>query len=212
MISLIQGKIVAKNNNEMVVMTASGVGYRIMASPAAFAIAPVGGEIVINTYLVVKEDSQSLFGFANIAEKELFKNFISVSGVGPKTALHLLELGSVEEITLAIGRSDVDYLTKVSGIGKKTAERLVVDLKSKVAKGMSEAGVKVATGDVMGDVIDALVTLGYSALQARDVIKSIDSAGKNSELFHFFSQQFFGNNWVGTSLGRFHNHADQKFN
>ncbi|MFA6105694.1 MAG: Holliday junction branch migration protein RuvA [Patescibacteria group bacterium] len=181
MISLISGKIVSKNNNELEVMTAGGVGYRIMASPAAAIIAPVGSEISINTYLVVKEDSHNLFGFANLAEKELFKNFISVSGVGPKTALHLLELGSVEEITLAIGRSDVDYLTKVSGIGKKTAERLVVELKNKVAKGMSEAGVKMPAGDLMSDVIDALVTLGYTALQARDVIKSIDSTGKNSE-------------------------------
>ena len=181
MISLIQGKVVGKNNNELVVMTAGGVGYRIMVSPAALALAPAGNEIILNTYLVVKEDSHSLYGFANLAEKELFKNFLSVSGVGPKTALHLLELGSVEETTLAIGRSDVDYLTKVSGIGKKTAERIVVELKNKVAKGVSEAGVKMPAGDIMSDVIDALVTLGYSALQARDVVKRIDATGKNSE-------------------------------
>jgi Holliday junction DNA helicase RuvA len=181
MISIIQGKVVAKNNSELVVMTAGGVGYRIMVSPAAFASALIGGEIILNTYLVVKEDAHNLFGFANIAERELFKNFLSVSGVGPKTALHLLELGSVEEITLAIGRSDVDYLTKVSGIGQKTAERIVVELKNKVAKGISEAGVKFAAGDTMGDVIDALVTLGYSALQARDAVKKIDGTGKNSE-------------------------------
>ena len=152
-----------------------------MASPQALAAALVGSEQTLDTHLVVKEDSHSLYGFANQAEKELFKNFLSVSGVGPKTALHLLELGSVEEITLAIGRSDVDYLTKVSGIGKKTAERIVVELKNKVAKGISEAGVKLAVGDVMTDVIDALVTLGYSALQARDAVKKLDSAGKNSE-------------------------------
>ena len=181
MIALISGKVVSKNNNELVLMTSGGVGYRVLASPAVLGSALVGSDQTLDTYLVVKEDSHSLFGFANIAEKELFKNFLSVSGVGPKTALHLLELGSVEEITLAIGRSDVDYLTKVSGIGKKTAERIVVELKNKVAKGISDAGVKLPAGDVMGDVIDALVTLGYSALQARDVVKKIDSAGKNSE-------------------------------
>lgn len=181
MIALIQGKVVSKNNNELILMTTGGIGYRIMASPSAAALSSVGSDILLNTYLVIKEDSHSLYGFANLAEKELFKNFLSVSGVGPKTALHLLELGSVEEITLAIGRSDVDYLTKVSGIGKKTAERIVVELKNKVAKGMSDAGVKLPAGDMMGDVIDALVTLGYSALQARDVIKKIDASGKNSE-------------------------------
>ena len=181
MISIIQGKLIAKNNNELIVMTSGGVGYRVMASPAALALAPVGDEITISTYLSVKEDAMDLFGFASPAEKELFKNFLTVSGVGPKTALHLLELGGVEEITLAIGRSDVDYLTKVSGIGKKTAERIVVELKNKVAKGISESGVKLPAGDAMMDVVDALVTLGYSALQAREVIKSIDTTGKNSE-------------------------------
>ena len=181
MISLIQGKVVSKVNNELTVMTAGGVGYRIMASPAALANTLVGNDATLSTFMVVKEDAMDLFGFANLAEKELFKNFLTVSGVGPKTALHLLELGSVEEITLAIGRSDVDYLTKVSGIGKKTAERIVVDLKNKVAKGISDAGVKLAAGDAMTDVIDALVTLGYSALQARDAVKKLDADGKNSE-------------------------------
>jgi Holliday junction DNA helicase RuvA len=181
MISIIQGKVIAKNNNELVIMTPGGVGYRVMASPNALSGALTGSELTINTYLSVKEDALDLFGFASLAEKELFKNFLTVSGVGPKTALHLLELGSAEEITLAIGRSDVEYLTKVSGIGKKTAERIVVELKEKVAKGMSEAGVKIAQGDTMGDVIDALVTLGYSAIQARDVVKKIDATGKNSE-------------------------------
>lgn len=181
MISIIQGKVISKNNNEVVIMTPGGVGYRVMASPNALKDSMVGNDVTINTYLSVKEDAMDLFGFASLGEKELFKNFLTVSGVGPKTALHLLELGTAEEITLAIGRSDVDYLTKVSGIGKRTAERIVVELKNKVAKGMSEAGVKIVAGDAMSDVIDALVTLGYSALQARDVVKNIDSKGKNSE-------------------------------
>lgn len=181
MISLLHGTIVSKNNREIVLMTSGGVGYRILVSPSVLVSGKVGDELTIQTHLSVKEDAMDLFGFVSVAEKELFKNFLTVSGVGPKTALHLLELGSVEEITLAIGRSDVEYLTKVSGIGRKTAERIVVDLKSKVAKGMSEAGVQIVRTDAMSDVIDALVTLGYSALQARDVVKNIDMAGKSSE-------------------------------
>lgn len=182
MISLIQGKVLSNKNGELTVLTAGGVGYRLLVSPSVAKSTLVGSDATIETYLSVKEDALDLFGFASLAEKELFKNFLSVSGVGPKTALHLLELGSVEEITLAIGRGDVEYLTKVSGIGKKTAERIVVDLKSKVAKGISDAGgAALPATDAQSDVIDALVTLGYSVLQAREVVKKLDATGKNSE-------------------------------
>jgi Holliday junction DNA helicase RuvA len=180
MIALIQGKILSKTDKTMVIMTAGGVGYKVMASPSVLGMAVVGSDITLDTYLSVKEDALDLFGFGSVAEKELFKNFLTVSGVGPKTALHLLSIGSVEEITLAIGRGDLEYLTKVSGVGKKTAERLIVELKSKVAKGMSDAGV-VIKNDALSDVIDALITLGYSVLEARDVVKAIDPKGKNSE-------------------------------
>ena len=180
MISLLTGKIISNNTEAVTLLTSGGVGYALKVSPAAAALCRVGEEITIETYLVVREDALELYGFASNAERELFKQCLSVSGVGPRTALHLLALGSVEEITIAIGRGDVDYLTKVSGIGKKTAERVVVELKSKVAKGIKDAGGPVVT-DALSDVIDALVTLGYSVLQAREVVKKLDSNGKNSE-------------------------------
>jgi Holliday junction DNA helicase RuvA len=128
MISLLQGKIIANNQTEVVLLTAGGVGYKILVSPRAAEVCVLGNEVQLETYLVVREDALELFGFENTRERELFKHFLSVSGVGPKTALHLLALGSVEDITRAVGRGDVAYLTKVSGIGKKTAERIVVDL------------------------------------------------------------------------------------
>ncbi len=182
MIALLQGKIVSKFNGEMVIMTTGGVGYRLLVSPTAFNLATVGNDVMLETFLSIKEDAHTLFGFANGAEKALFKNFLTVNGVGPKTALHLLELGSVEETTMAIGRGDVEYLTKVSGIGKKTAERIVVDLKSKVAKGLKDSGISMPViNDAISDVIDGLVTLGYSVLQARDVVNKLDTKGKNSE-------------------------------
>lgn len=161
-------------------MTPGGVGYKVMVGPSAAQICFVGFDVTLETYLSVKEGALDLFGFAGPAERELFKNFLTVSGIGPKTALHLLSLGSVEEITLAIGRGDVDYLTKVSGIGRKTAERIVVELKSKVAKDMQAAGVSIKS-DVLGDVIDGLITLGYSVLQAREAAKQLDPGGKTSE-------------------------------
>lgn len=182
MIALLQGTIISKFDNEMVIMTGGGVGYKLLVSPNAFNLATVGKEVILETYLVVKEDALDLYGFANSSEKALFKNFLSVNGVGPKTALHLLALGSVEETIMAIGRGDVEYLTKVSGIGKKTAERIVVDLKSKVAKGLKESGISIPViNDAISDVIDGLVTLGYSVLQARDVVNRLDTKGKNSE-------------------------------
>lgn len=182
MIALLEGTVVSKQDTEMVIMTASGVGYRIMASPSAISLAVVGSKITINTFLSVKEDALDLFGFASVAEKALFKNLLTVSGVGPKTALHFLSLGSVEEITMAIGRGDIEYLTKVSGIGKKTAERIVVDLKSKVIKNMKDVGATMpAVNDAVTDVIDGLITLGYSVLEAREMVKSLDIKGKNSE-------------------------------
>lgn len=181
MIALLQGKVISVNNKEVTLLTSGGVGYKVLVSPEAARQCETGSEVTLETYLVVREDALDLFGFASIAERELFKSFISVSGVGPKTGLHLLELGSVEEITLAIGRGDVEYLTKVSGIGKKTAERIVVELKSKVkASGIQdyEPG---GASDNVGDVMDALISLGYSVLQAREVVKKLDAKGKTSE-------------------------------
>ncbi len=182
MISLLQGKIITNNQIEVVLLTAGGVGYKILVSPRAAERCTSGSEVQLETYLVVREDALELFGFENARERELFKHFLSVSGVGPKTALHLLALGSVEEITRAVGRGDVAYLTKVSGIGKKTAERIVVDLKTKLTgvESLAEAGLE-NVSDNVGDVIDGLIALGYSASEARDAVKNLDSKAKTSE-------------------------------
>ncbi len=183
MIALISGRVVNNNGSEAVIMTAGGVGYRVMISPGAASLCLVGNEVILETYLVVREDVLDLFGFANELEKKLFKNFVSVSGVGPKTALHLLSLGSVAEIALAIGRGDLEYLTKVSGIGKKTAERIVVELREKMSKEQKSFGADLVSGDnaAVNDAVEGLITLGYSALQAREVVKQIDVKNKTSE-------------------------------
>ncbi len=183
MIALINGKVVSNNGFEAVILTAGGVGYRVMVSPSAMNLCTVGSEVSLETYLVVREDVLDLFGFANDLEKKLFKNFVSVSGVGPKTALHLLSLGSVAEIALAIGRGDLEYLTKVSGIGKKTAERIVVELREKMSKEQKSFGEVIVGGDnqAVTDATEGLITLGYSAMQARDVIKQLDVKNKTSE-------------------------------
>lgn len=182
MIACLQGKVVNVRPGEAVLLTAGGVGYAVRVSPDAAKQCAVGSEVMLETQLVVREDAHELYGFANGAEKKLFQNFLTVSGVGPKTALHLLSLGSVEETALAIARGDLTYLTKVSGIGKKIAERIVVELKTKLAEaGASPQLPGETVGSAVGDVVDALIGLGYSQDQAREAVKKVGYEGKNSE-------------------------------
>lgn len=184
MIALIQGKVVSCVGSEALILTNSGLGYSLLVSPAAAQICIVGNEVTLETHLVVKEDALDLYGFANVLEKKLFKNFVSVSGVGPKTAMHLFSLGNVEEIVLAVGRGDTDFLTKVSGIGKKTAERIVVELREKMQKEQTAYG-KVSLSETqsgsVNDALEGLITLGYTVLQARETLKKIETEGKTSE-------------------------------
>lgn len=179
MISFLTGKIINKNNNKITVLNTGGVGYEINLPPFLFLELKLNQIIELPVYLAVRENSLELYGFQNLAQKDLFLKFLDVSGIGPKSALHLLSLGTVEEISSAIARGDVDYLTKVSGVGKKTAERIVVELKSKLQdsrldKGENESG-------QLGEVVDALIGLGYSKDEARQVIKSLSGENKKSE-------------------------------
>jgi len=123
MISIVKGKVISNFAGKLVVLTAGGVGYEIMISASAGKNWLVGGEAEILTYLAVREGALDLYGFASESEKELFEKFLLVSGIGPKTAIHLLSLGSVSEISSAIGRADLAYLTNVSGIGKKNRRK-----------------------------------------------------------------------------------------
>jgi Holliday junction DNA helicase RuvA len=177
MISLISGKILSKNGNKLTVLTNGGVGYEVMASAFAVQQWQIGTEQQIMTYLAVRENAMELYGFSGNEEKGLFEKLLLVSGIGPKTALHLLSLGSVQEISSAISRGDLVYLTKVSGIGKKTAERILVELKNKMNS-------ELAFGEfegVLADVVEGLGALGYSIAEARNAIKDISIAGKTSE-------------------------------
>jgi len=179
MISFITGKIIQKDKNKLTVLTVSGVGYEVNVPPFLFLELKNGQEVELNVYLAVRENSLDLFGFKDLFQKELFLKFLDVSGIGPKSALHLLSLGTVTEISSAIARGDVDYLTKVSGVGKKTAERIVVELKSKMGERGTENGGQ--ESGQLGEVVDALVSLGYSKDEARQVIKSLKGEGKTSE-------------------------------
>lgn len=178
MISVITGKILAKSENKVTVLTVGGVGYEVMVNIRSSEHWTVGMEVSILTYLAVRESALDLYGFANAQEKDLFEKFLLVSGIGPKTALHLLSLGTVTEISNAIAQEDLAYLTNVSGIGRKTAERILVELKNKMGVGVvGEAGIDSS----LGDVIEGLMALGYSLVEARNAVKNLDIKGKNSE-------------------------------
>lgn len=179
MISLLQGKIVGNRNGQVLLLTAGGVGYSIYGSLAGLKKWQPGSEGDVLTYLAIRENAMELYGFVDESERELFVRLIQVSGVGPKTALHILSLGTTEEIGSAIARGDLNYLTKVSGIGKKTAERIIVELKEKVivSLGSEEGG----SDGVLGDVVEGLVALGYSANDARLAVKKIDPHEKTTE-------------------------------
>lgn len=180
MISYITGKIVHKQNQKVTVLTSGGVGYLVGVMPMLFLELVLNSEVNLYTYLAVRENALDLYGFKDLSERDLFMKFLDVTGIGPKTALHLLSLGTVDEISGAIGRGDVDYLTKVSGIGRKTAERIIVELKGKMISGR-DTGYGIRDDGQLGEVVDALVSLGYSREEARDLIKDLDSKDKTSE-------------------------------
>lgn len=179
---MIAGKVTGLNGREVAVLTPGGVGYRLAVSPRAAERATAGAEVQLPTCLVVRDDALELYGFADAAERRFFELAISVSGVGPRIALHLLELGSVAEIAAAIGRSDVAYLTQVSGIGTKTAERLVVELKNKIGESGAVGGGEIVSGGMLGEVVQALVAMGYGAPEARAAVKQLEPGNKPAEV------------------------------
>jgi len=180
MISYLIGKVIDKQKNHIVLMTPGGVGYEVNMTPTRILEYKAGEQAELFTYMKVSDSALDLFGFKTAEDREFFSLLLSVKGVGPKTALHILSLGSVENIESAIGRGDVTYLTAVQGLGKKTAERVVVELKSKM-KGSRSKGYTSAESTVMGEVIDGLVAMGYSRDEAKLVVMNLDATGMTTE-------------------------------
>ena len=180
MISYLEGKIISRGKNSLVILTAAGVGYEVKVAPGLLLQYGVGDAIKIFTYLQVREDSHDLYGVSSGEELNFFKILVSVSGVGPKSALHILALGSLTEIINAIVHGDLTYLTKVSGIGRKIAERIVVELKDKLEKTEDALGAR--DSSKLGDVVEALVEMGYSLNQAREAVKGLKAEGDASKI------------------------------
>jgi Holliday junction DNA helicase RuvA len=174
MIYFVSGKLEGKKAN-YVVVEANGIGYKIFVPmPIIKKLPELGREIKLLTYFYVREDIMSLYGFLEEKELNFFKALVSISGVGPKTALGILSVAQVDNLVAAISRGESDLLQRSSGIGRKTAARIVVELKDKVfiEGGTGEEIVKLMESDE--DVYEALLSLGYSAKQAKIAMEKVD--------------------------------------
>jgi len=172
MISHIRGNILLKGG-QFVVVDVSGVGYKMYVPVDTLhsLSKKQDEEISLWTYLVVRENILDLYGFLSRAEVEFFEMLIGVSGVGPKSALGVMGVAPIDTLKTAIASGDNTYLTKVSGIGRKNAEKIILELSEKLGALDSESGGTMLRGEA--DVVDALTALGYSAREAREALKAI---------------------------------------
>jgi holliday junction DNA helicase RuvA len=159
---------------EGLVVDVGGVGYRVYATPSAVRLADGADEVALHTHLHVRDDAMQLFGFADADERELFEQLLSVSGVGPKVALAIVSGYSPGELKRAIVREDADLFQTIPGIGKKTAQRVVLELKEKITPLAAVEAPHLGAGD--GHVVarDALVELGYSLAEAEQRLSDTD--------------------------------------
>jgi len=177
MIAAVRGEVMVRRPDH-VVIEAGGVGYRLTVSAETLKAVPATRrEAFLHAELVSREDSLSLYGFSSEEERDLFGQLVSVSGVGPKVAIAALSGGPARELLRAIAAGDAKRFQAVQGIGKRTAERIIVELRDKVAGAMEEevAGVGAEGGDARALARDGLVNLGYAPLEAEQLLDGIES-------------------------------------
>jgi Holliday junction DNA helicase RuvA len=172
MIGSIRGKIILKTEKFLIVET-GGVGYKINISPDTLSkTQKINDEVFLFIHTHVREDILDLYGFLNREELEFFEMLINVSGIGPKGALAILGIASIATLEKAIGTGDISYLTKISGIGKKTAEKIIIELRDKIADENKNKQSGISLRDEL-DALEALKSLGYSQNEARDALKKV---------------------------------------
>ena len=192
MIAFIQGTVFEKSEGEVILQTAGGVGYRLLCSMTTLAAIPgAGKECTLHTHLSVREDAMELFGFEKREEREMFRRLISVSGIGPKSALFVLGSMPLSDLRLAILTGDLNALSRAPGIGKKTAQRITLELKDKVTQDALQSGVSMEdmafqdmeapAQDALGEAMQALKALGYSPQEAAAALKSVKGQGETAD-------------------------------
>jgi len=166
MISYLKGKILEKGLT-YIILENQGIGYKVFVTPEALT-KPIGDELALYTYHKISDDGQALFGLADFNTLQFFEMLITVSGVGPKVALAIISAAPVESVRQAIAAQDSGIFTRISGVGLKTAEKIIVELKNKV-------GPSGVSGGASSEIFDALLALGYNQREVRDVVNKIDN-------------------------------------
>ena len=189
MIAHLRGRLLAKHPNQAIVET-GGVGYDVTISVPTFSDLPgIGGDVALHIHTHVREDTIALYGFLRSAEKTLFEKLITVSGIGPKLAITILSGMAADEMVNAIRSNDIARLTRIPGIGKKTAERMVLELRDKLA--VEKAGEIAATpamSAIEEDVLSALVNLGYQRAAAEKSLAAVSRNGKSGPFDTMFRE------------------------
>ncbi|HMT59008.1 MAG TPA: Holliday junction branch migration protein RuvA, partial [Ottowia sp.] len=166
--------LLAEKNPPQILIDCQGVGYEVWVPMSSFYQLPALGErLTLLTHFVVREDAQLLYGFATEAERAAFRELIRVSGIGPRMALAVLSGMSVTELAQAVAAQDGARLTKVPGIGKKTAERLLLELKGRLGPDLGAVGAAAPASDSQGDIQQALLALGYNDKEAAAALKAL---------------------------------------
>jgi Holliday junction DNA helicase RuvA len=179
MIGRLSGILLDKNPLQLIV-DCQGVGYEVSVPMSTFYQLPsVGEKVILLTHFVVREDAQLLFGFGTAQERELFRELIKISGVGARTALALLSGMSVADLAQAVTLQESGRLTRIPGIGKKTAERLLLELKGKLGADLGSGGA--VAQDSNSDILNALLALGYSDKEAALALKQVPAGSSVSD-------------------------------
>ena len=173
--------LLAEKNPPLILLDCQGVGYELWVPMSTFYNLPAtGAKLTLLTHLSIREDAHTLYGFATAGERDAFRALIRISGIGPRMALAVLSGMSVQDLAQAVAAQDVARLTKVPGIGKKTAERLLLELRGKLGPDLG-AGQAVAANDVQSDIQQALLALGYSEKEAAAALKALPAGVDVSE-------------------------------
>lgn len=169
MFASIIGKVSAIQGNSVIVEN-NGIGYKIFVTSHLLGALAGESEVRLFLYTYVREDTLALYGFLESADLDMFEMLISVSGIGPRAALGILSIADAKTIRMAISREDPSILTRVSGVGKKTADRVILELKNKILKlpALEEEGISADA-----DTLEALTTMGYTASEAREALKGV---------------------------------------
>ncbi len=190
MISTLEGRVSYKDSGRVVVRV-GGIGLEVLA-PFSTLEKITGEQVFLHTRLIVREDSLTLYGFASEAERELFDSFIKISGIGPKLAITILSTLSVDNVRGAVANEKPEILSRVPGIGKKTAEKIVLELRDKLPPFL-DAGAIDSASAVNADVIDALTALGYSVIEAQRAVQALPLDAPNDEQTRvFLALQYLG--------------------